>query len=111
MLMEGLPAIHARLRRVAMESGDALDLIPREDGPGTLFYCDPPYLPSTRQARDVYAHEMSENEHRRLLDSPSLPGKNHALRLPLAALRPDAQHLDPAHLPLAEPCVRGLPQG
>ncbi len=66
--VEGLPAVHARLRRVAIENRDALEIIQREDEPGTLFYCDPPYLPSTRQATEVYDHEMMENDHRRLLD-------------------------------------------
>jgi hypothetical protein len=32
-----------------------------------LVYCDPPYLPSTRPGRRLYAHEMTNADHRRLL--------------------------------------------
>jgi DNA adenine methylase len=65
--VDGLPAVHARLRAVVVENLPALDLIRREDGPGTLFYCDPPYLHETRTARRAYAHEMTEADHRELL--------------------------------------------
>ncbi|MBE3037568.1 MAG: DNA adenine methylase [Chloroflexi bacterium] len=33
------------------------------DSSDTLFYCDPPYLPSTRTAKKVYEHEMSISDH------------------------------------------------
>lgn len=65
--VEGLPEVHARLRRVVLENLPALDVIRREDSPTTLFYCDPPYLNFTRATPDVYAHEMSQAEHRELL--------------------------------------------
>ena len=65
--IEGLPEVHSRLSRVLIENMPALELIRREDTPGTLFYCDPPYLHETRTARDAYSHEMSEEEHRQLL--------------------------------------------
>jgi DNA adenine methylase len=53
---------------VAVERVPAVELIRREDGPLTLYYCDPPYLDETRTARKAYAHEMSEADHRELLD-------------------------------------------
>lgn len=65
--VEGLPDIAARLRRVLIENMPAVDLIRREDTPGTLFYCDPPYLHETRTAPDAYAFEMQEEAHRELL--------------------------------------------
>jgi DNA adenine methylase len=65
--VEGLPAVHARLQRVAILNRPALEVIRQQDGPGTLFYCDPAYLPQTHTAPDVYAHEMSEADHRELL--------------------------------------------
>jgi DNA adenine methylase len=46
---------------------DALDVIRQQDGPDTLFYLDPPYLPETRAAADVYAHEMTREQHVELL--------------------------------------------
>jgi DNA adenine methylase len=67
--VEGLPAVHERLRRVVVENMPALELIRREDGPATLFYCDPPYLHSTRTARKAYgSFEMTEAQHQELLD-------------------------------------------
>jgi DNA adenine methylase len=67
--VEGLPEVHARLRRVVVESMPAVELIRLHDGPGTLFYCDPPYLHETRTARKAYsAFEMTEKEHRELID-------------------------------------------
>jgi DNA adenine methylase len=65
--IEGLPEVHRRLSRVLIERMDALELIKREDTPGTLFYCDPPYLHETRTATDAYAHEMNKEQHRELL--------------------------------------------
>jgi DNA adenine methylase len=66
--VDGLTAVHERLRRVVIENADALDLIRREDTPGTLFYLDPPYLGETRASADVYSHEMTRADHQRLLD-------------------------------------------
>jgi DNA adenine methylase len=66
--VDGLPAVHARLRRVLIENVPALDLIRREDAPGTLFYCDPPYLHATRTSPDAYASfELNEKQHQELL--------------------------------------------
>jgi DNA adenine methylase len=45
-----------------------VEVIRKYDGPHVLFYCDPPYLPGTRAAPEVYAHEMTEAQHRELLD-------------------------------------------
>jgi DNA adenine methylase len=65
--VEGLPCVHARLKRVAILNKPALDVLVQEDGVKTLFYCDPPYLHETRVDRDTYEHEMSEEEHESLL--------------------------------------------
>lgn len=67
--IEGLPAVHARLRRVVVLNRGVLDVLKSEDTPKTLFYLDPPYLPSTREAADVYRHEMSTEQHRSLLSA------------------------------------------
>jgi DNA adenine methylase len=62
-----LPAIARRLRGVELHCGDALTLIRSTDGPGTLHYLDPVYIPETRTARQTYAHEMVEGQHQELL--------------------------------------------
>lgn len=67
--VEGLAAVHARLRRVAILQRDALDVIRQQDGSDTLFYLDPPYLGETRTADDVYAHEMGLGGHAKLLET------------------------------------------
>jgi DNA adenine methylase len=66
--IEGLPAVHERLKRVLILNRDALDVIRTQDGPETLFYLDPPYLKETRTAPNVYAHEMTYAQHRELLE-------------------------------------------
>jgi DNA adenine methylase len=59
-----LEAITSRLRGVVVENKAALELIERMDGPETLFYVDPPYLPETRDdARADYRHEMTREDH------------------------------------------------
>jgi class 3 adenylate cyclase len=62
-------AVAERLRSVQLECDDALRVIARFDAPGTLFYIDPPYPASTRCARwrtRAYAHELTDDDHRRL---------------------------------------------
>jgi DNA adenine methylase len=66
--VDGLLVVHARLRRVVILNHDALDVIRQEDGPDTLFYLDPPYLPETRTATEVYAYDMTADQHRELLE-------------------------------------------
>jgi DNA adenine methylase len=66
--VEGLHAVHERLRDVKVLSRPALDVIRQEDTPATFFYLDPPYVPGTRASPDVYGeYEMSEEGHRQLL--------------------------------------------
>jgi DNA adenine methylase len=61
--IDTLPEIAERLLRVQIESRPALEVIRRYDSSGTLFYCDPPYLASTRGDRNSYRFEMSEQNH------------------------------------------------
>jgi DNA adenine methylase len=68
-IVEQLPAIARRLAGIKFYHADALDLIQKYDGPDTLFYLDPPYLPETRTARKTYDFEMSYEDHERLLDT------------------------------------------
>jgi DNA adenine methylase len=65
--VEGLPEVHARLKRVEVQNMKAVDFIRQYDDPEAVFYCDPPYLHSTRTVTDAYRHEMGDTEHAELL--------------------------------------------
>lgn len=65
-----------RLAGVLIEQRPAIDLVRRSDGPGTLFFCDPPYVTSTRTAMGGgrasvhgYTHEMTDTDHAELLEA------------------------------------------
>jgi DNA adenine methylase len=61
--------IHNRLYYAKFERADALDVIGSRhfNKPNVLFYLDPPYVASTRTSPNIYANEMSEDEHVDLL--------------------------------------------
>ena len=66
--IEGLPAVHARLQRVVILNQPALEVLRSQDGPGVLFYRDPPYLPETRAAKKAFGpFEMTVEQHEELL--------------------------------------------
>ena len=64
--VEQLPDIALRLIRVQIENRPAADVIRLYDSPGTLFYCDPPYIHDTRGDSKAYAFEMKDEEHKAL---------------------------------------------
>lgn len=66
--VESLEHIASRLLRVQIENDDALKVIERYDSEETLFYCDPPYIHSTRGDNNAYKKEMSDNDHRKLAE-------------------------------------------
>lgn len=61
--VEALDEIARRLLRVQIENRPALDVMKLYDGPQTLFYCDPPYLHSTRGDSKAYGFEMNEAQY------------------------------------------------
>lgn len=71
-----------RLRGVIIEKRDAADVMRQHDGPATLHYVDPPYLPETRSPANkydlkhrMYRHELTPDDHLKLLAFlPSLQG-------------------------------------
>jgi len=67
-VIEGLPDVHQRLQKVVILNQNACDVIRKQDGEHTLFYCDPPYVHDTRSTTADYAFEMTEAQHRELLD-------------------------------------------
>lgn len=64
--IENLPEIVLRLLRVQIENRPAIDVIRLYDDRKTLFYCDPPYVHSTRGDSKAYGFEMKDEEHREL---------------------------------------------
>jgi DNA adenine methylase len=63
-----LPRLADRLAQVKFECREALDVIQEYDDITMSAYLDPPYLPSTRTARHgVFTHDMSHEDHERLL--------------------------------------------
>ncbi len=63
-----LPNIALRLLRVQFENRPAEEVIRLYDGPNTLFYCDPPYVHSTRGDSKAYGFEMRDVEHEGLAE-------------------------------------------
>jgi len=73
-----ISAFTDRLRGIVIENRPAIDVMRRHDGPDTLHYVDPPYLPDTRSggARyHIYRHEMTAEDHAELVAFlPTLAG-------------------------------------
>jgi DNA adenine methylase len=58
-----------RLAGVALEHGDALELIARYDQPDTVIYCDPPYAGRSRlEPGKGYRHDQAEHLWPQLVD-------------------------------------------
>ncbi len=59
-----------RIHGVIIHNMDAFDCIRKYDRPDTLFYLDPPYVQHSRTHPEnhKYFFELSENEHRQLVD-------------------------------------------
>lgn len=76
---DAIAAFVERLQGVTVENVSALKLIRQHDKPDTLIYCDPPYVPETRNMKEDscrYRHDMTEADHRELaaalLASPAM---------------------------------------
>lgn len=71
---DALLAVIDRLSGVVIERRDALAVMSAHDGPETLHYVDPPYLPETRTSGargpsgGVYRHELDPDDHSALLE-------------------------------------------
>ena len=65
--IDKLPEVSERLRRVQIENLDWRVVIDRYDTQDTLFYVDPPYIAATRKS-GKYAHEMTDDDHRDLVE-------------------------------------------
>lgn len=67
-LPEAIRIAAERFRGVIIENKPAADILPRFDSEKTLYYVDPPY-PLGLRRKDLYAFNMSDAEHRNLLDA------------------------------------------
>jgi DNA adenine methylase len=67
--VDGLPEVHARLRRVEIRNQDAVKFIKELDSPETFYFVDPPYVHETRTTTGEYQHEMTDTQHIELLDT------------------------------------------
>jgi len=87
-----LPEISQRIIRVQIENLDFRKLIPLYDTTVTFMYLDPPYVHDTRKIQNFYSHEMTDDDHKKLVElilkSKSmfmLSGYNHPIYQPLEA--------------------------
>lgn len=56
-----------RLKNAQIEHVDALKLIKDMHGENTFIYIDPPYMKGTRVKKKQYTHEMTDEQHMKLL--------------------------------------------
>ena len=68
-IISELPDIHLRLSIVQVDCREAIPLIEAYSRPDTFFYLDPPYMTSTRVVKNVYDHEMNNDQHITLLET------------------------------------------
>lgn len=72
---DALLRIAERMSGVVVERRPAMEIMAQHDGPETLHYVDPPYLPETRSTKSrksgeryhAYQHEMNVEDHRAML--------------------------------------------
>lgn len=65
-VIKAIPNISNRIKDVEIYNKPAVDIIQEFNHPNTILYCDPPYLHETRQAKNVYKHEMTNEDHEEL---------------------------------------------
>lgn len=69
--IDGLEDIASRFQTVMIEHLQAIDIVRKYSGHDVFLYCDPPYVPDTRnpQTGTRYSCEMTLDDHRELLDT------------------------------------------
>ena len=67
-MIDGLHQIHNRLSSVIVQNRDIFQLIPKYDSKNTFFYLDPPYVHETRSSSTSYEIEMTNEQHKQLID-------------------------------------------
>ena len=64
--VDGLAEVVNELKMIQVENRDFRKVFASYDGPNTIFYVDPPYVPSTRNGNIKYKHELSIDDHTEL---------------------------------------------
>lgn len=67
-MIDKLPEIHNRLSSVIIEHRDIMDLINKYDKSNVFMYLDPPYVISTRASSQKYECDMTDEQHKKLVD-------------------------------------------
>lgn len=69
-ILAGIFEVQKRIEKAFFNEADFRDTLSLKAAncSDTLIYCDPPYLPETRTAKNVYAHEMTFDDHYDLLE-------------------------------------------
>ncbi len=57
-----------RLSGVVIENRPAIEIMKQQDGDETLFFLDPPYVHETRSKKKNYNFEMTDDDHKELLE-------------------------------------------
>ena len=66
--MDKLPEFHERMRGVQVVHQDFRNALSRYDCPEMLWYLDPTYVTDPRSGPKLYEHELTEDDHRELVD-------------------------------------------
>lgn len=66
-LPEAIQFAAKRIKNAQIEHVDALKLIKDMHGENTFIYIDPPYMKDTRVKKKQYTHEMTDEQHMKLL--------------------------------------------
>jgi DNA adenine methylase len=67
-MVDYLPEIHQRFSRVIVEHLDIRDLLKKYNKKDIFFYLDPPYVHSSRKSTARYNCEMSDEDHKEMLN-------------------------------------------
>ena len=68
-ILEQLPAVIKRVANTWVTYHKAVDAIRGMSSSDTVIYCDPPYLPATRQSPSAYECDMAEEDHVELAEA------------------------------------------
>lgn len=68
--IEELVNCHTLIKQAQIDSGSFTDIIKRYDSVNTFFYCDPPYVQTSRhvRGRERYQHELTDENHQELVE-------------------------------------------